>query len=38
MHLYGSRPPWSAGSLNPLLRQVADDVIASVLVADPDPG
>ena len=36
MHLYVSRLPWSAGCLDPLLRQVADDVTANVLVADPD--
>ena len=36
MHLYVSQLPWTAGCLNPLLRQVADDVIASVLVADTD--
>jgi hypothetical protein len=36
MHLYVSRLPWSAGCLNPLLRKVADDVIANVLVADTD--
>ena len=36
MHLYISRLPWSVGSLDPLLRQVADDVIANVLVADTD--
>ena len=35
MHLYVSQLPWSAGRLDPLLRQVADDVIANVLVADP---
>lgn len=35
MHLYVSRMPWSSGSLDALLRQVADDVIANVLVADP---
>ena len=36
MHLYVSRRPWSVGCLDPLLRQVADDVIANVLVADND--
>jgi hypothetical protein len=34
MHLYVSRRSWSVGCLDPLLRQVADDVIANVLVAD----
>jgi hypothetical protein len=34
MHLYVSRTPWAVGRLDPLLRQVADDVIANVLVAD----
>lgn len=36
MHLYVSQTPWSAGCLNPLLRQVADDVIANVVLADTD--
>ena len=35
-HLYVSRRPWSPGSLDPLLLQVADDVIANVLVTDLD--
>ncbi|WP_043511785.1 MULTISPECIES: hypothetical protein [unclassified Actinoplanes] len=35
MHLYVSRLSWSVGCLDPLLRRVADDVIANVLVADP---
>jgi hypothetical protein len=34
MHLYVGQMPWSVGCLDPLLRQVADDVIANVLVAD----
>ena len=34
IHLYASQMTWSAGCLNPLLRLVADDVIANVLVAD----
>jgi hypothetical protein len=34
MHLYVSQPAWSTGCLDPLLRQVADDVIANVLLAD----
>ncbi|MDT5028556.1 MAG: hypothetical protein QOE61_4982 [Micromonosporaceae bacterium] len=34
IHLYVSQIPWSVGGLDPLLRQVADDVIANVLVAD----
>jgi hypothetical protein len=36
MHLYVSQTPWSVGCLDPLLREVADDVIANVLVADSD--
>ena len=36
IHLYVSEIPWTAGSLDTLLRHVADDVIANVLVADPD--
>src|SRR5690349_115608 len=36
MHLYVSQTPWSVGCLDPLLLQVADDVIANVLVADSD--
>ncbi|GAA0577501.1 hypothetical protein GCM10010172_72800 [Paractinoplanes ferrugineus] len=36
LHLYVSRLTWSAGCLDPLLRRVADDVIANVLVADTD--
>ncbi|MFI7437857.1 DUF3885 domain-containing protein [Micromonospora haikouensis] len=34
MHLYVSQLVWSAGVLDPLLRQVADDVIANVFIAD----
>jgi hypothetical protein len=34
MHLYVSRMPWTAGRLDPLLRQVADDVMANVVLAD----
>ncbi len=34
MHLYVSRLSWSHGCLDPLLRQVADDVVANVLIAD----
>ncbi|WP_440357023.1 DUF3885 domain-containing protein [Melissospora conviva] len=34
MHLYVSRMAWSPGSLDALLRKVADDVIANVLIAD----
>ncbi|WP_433368975.1 DUF3885 domain-containing protein [Actinoplanes sp. CA-142083] len=34
MHLYASRTPWSVGCVDSLLRQVADDVIANVVVAD----
>ncbi|MFF5226164.1 hypothetical protein [Dactylosporangium sp. NPDC000521] len=34
MHLYVSQVPWSVGCLDPLLRQVADDVIANVVLAD----
>ena len=34
MHLHVGRMPWSYGCLDPLLRQVADDVIANVLIAD----
>lgn len=36
MHLFVSRAPWSVGCLDPLLRQVADDVIANVVLADTD--
>jgi len=36
IHLYVSEVPWTQGSLDTLLRQVADDIIANVLVADPD--
>jgi hypothetical protein len=35
MHWFVSRLPWSVGRLDPLLRQVADHVIANVLVTDP---
>jgi hypothetical protein len=38
MHLSVSRLAWSAGCLDPLLREVADDVIANVLLADVDCG
>ena len=34
MHLYVSRLCWSAGCVDPLLRLVADNVIADVLLAD----
>jgi len=34
MHLYVSQVVWRPGILDPLLRQVADDVIANVLIAD----
>jgi hypothetical protein len=34
MHLYVSQVTWSGGCLDPLLRQVAEDVIANALVAD----
>jgi len=34
MHLYVSRVRWSVGCFDPLLRLVADDVIANVVVAD----
>jgi hypothetical protein len=34
MHLYVGQAAWLAGCLDPLLRQVADDVIANVLLAD----
>ncbi|XVU25093.1 DUF3885 domain-containing protein [Actinoplanes sp. CA-054009] len=36
VHLYVSQMPWSVGCLDSLLRQIADDVIANVLVADTD--
>jgi hypothetical protein len=36
MHLYAGRLPWSEGCLDRLLRQVADDVIANVVIADVD--
>ena len=35
MHLYVSQVPWSWGCLDPLLRHVADDVVANVVLADP---
>jgi len=34
IHLYASQRVWSVGCLNPLLRLVADNVIANVLLAD----
>jgi hypothetical protein len=34
VHLYVSQIEWSPGCVDPLLRQVADDVIANVLLAD----
>jgi hypothetical protein len=34
MHLYASETPWSVGCLDELLRQVADDVIGNVMIAD----
>jgi hypothetical protein len=34
MHLCVSQRAWVAGCLDPLLHQVADDVIANVLVPD----
>ncbi|MEU4477794.1 hypothetical protein AB0F68_06965 [Micromonospora sp. NPDC023966] len=34
MHVYVSGTAWSVGCLDRLLRHVADDVIANVLVAD----
>ncbi len=34
MHLYVSQSVWSPGCLDPLLRQVADDVITRVLRCD----
>ena len=36
IHLYVSQIMWSPGCAEPLLRQVADDVIANVLLADTD--
>lgn len=38
MHLYVSHLPWSDGCLDRLLRHVADDVIANVVIADVDLG
>ncbi|MGY0235952.1 DUF3885 domain-containing protein [Longispora urticae] len=35
-HLYASRISWSPGCLDPLLRKVADDLSATVLVADSE--
>jgi hypothetical protein len=34
IHLYVSQTPWVPGGLDPLLRHVADDVIANVLITD----
>jgi hypothetical protein len=34
MHLYAGETPWAVGHLDPLLREVADDMIANVLIAD----
>ena len=34
VHLYVSQMDWSTGCVDPLLRLVADDVIANVLLAD----
>jgi hypothetical protein len=34
IHLYVSQTVWSVGCVNPLLRLVADNVIANVLLAD----
>lgn len=34
LHLYVSEVRWSPGCVDPLLRKVADDVIANVLLAD----
>lgn len=34
MHLYASQFAWSAGCLDGLLRQVADNVIANAIIAD----
>jgi hypothetical protein len=34
LHLYVSQSEWSPGRLDPLLRQVADGVIANALLAD----
>ena len=38
LHLYASHVRWSPGCVDPLLRKVADDVIANVLLADTDLG
>lgn len=35
IHLHVSQEPWSAGRLDALLRHVADNVIADVMIADP---
>jgi hypothetical protein len=35
IHLYAGQRPWRPGCLDPLLRSVADDIVANVLVADP---
>jgi hypothetical protein len=34
IHLYVTETPWAAGCLDPLLRHVADDIIANVLITD----
>jgi hypothetical protein len=36
MHLYVSRVSWSSGRLDPILRMVADDVVANVVVTAAD--
>jgi hypothetical protein len=36
IHLYVSEIPWTVGRLDTLLRHVADEVIANVLVADTE--
>ena len=36
LHLYVSVSPWRDGELDPLLRLVADDETAGVIIAPPD--
>ncbi|WP_239152534.1 DUF3885 domain-containing protein [Virgisporangium aurantiacum] len=36
IHFYVSETPWVAAGLDPLLRHVADDIIANVLITDVD--
>jgi hypothetical protein len=35
-HLFASRWEWQPGAFDPLVRWVADDTVANVLVVDPD--